>query len=36
MENLCTIEENVKWMVQPLWKTEQQLFKNFKIEISDD
>lgn len=37
MEHVCTIDGDIKWIVQPLWKTlKQKLFKNFKIEVSYD
>ena len=37
MEHVCTIDGDIKWMVQPLWETlKQKLFKHFKIEVSCD
>jgi len=35
-ESLCTVDGNVNWLVQPLWKTVWRFFKKFKIGLSFD
>ena len=35
-ESLRSVDGNVNWLVQPLWKTVWRFFKKFKIELSFD